>query len=87
MRRLNDEQLSRVLSAHDNAVLEIAGLSPLQIEAGRLWGCLVQVSLCKMDPFAGGEEWSDERAWFDFEWKQTWSTDEFLAQLEKAGLA
>lgn len=88
MKKLNDEQLSRVLSAHDNDALEPFGVSSTQIEEGRLWGCLVQVALCDVSyPFVGDDDWRNERVWFDNIGALPSTTDEFLAQLEKAGLA
>lgn len=93
MKKLNDEQLSRVLTAHSNGKLEIAGVSPDAIGTGNVldtgnWGCLAQVALCDASTmFPGGSSWSSHRQWFDTRYKPHWTRDQFLRALEKAGIA
>ena len=93
MKKLNDEQLSRVLSAHAEGRLEyltaIETISPAPL---RNLGCLMQVAtmtIAQEEPMFswGHTDFADNTSWFDSEYRPAWSPEEFLAAMQKAGIA
>lgn len=90
MKKLTDEQLSRVLSAHHAD--ELHYLDP--DDAKHTWmdrrqcrgGCLVQTALADVSDRFDGNLYAE---WFDYKANKgmQMSTDEFLRAMEKAGIA
>lgn len=92
--RLTDEELSRVMTAH-----ELGGLARgngewafPDNEARGYPCCLVQAARVSAMAFHTVGETGDDRledavGWFDTAYEPTWTVDEFLAQLEARGLA
>jgi hypothetical protein len=82
MTKLTDEELSRVLSAHEAGGLRRQGGSVPGYPA-----CIVQAA---KQEFYGGDAaclMPLVTIWFDYNYRRSWTTDEFLAQLESQGLA
>ncbi len=92
MKKLNDEQLSRVLSTH-----EAGALSPLPHNLRQI--CLLRAANCDdrwyykysadmvmRHPDASMDE-ALSAQWFDRNYFGRWSPDEFLSAMEKAGIA
>lgn len=81
--RLTDEELSRVLTAHEAGGLKRCG----KANQPAYPACLMQTSRC----YGTSTEiplslWSKVR-WFDGNYQPSWTTEEFLAALEARGLA
>ncbi len=87
MKKLTDEQLSRVLSAHDNGFLMDCG----DLRCTYSSGCLMQVANCDDRSYEYAESYDvrprSNASWFDKCWVHNWSPDEFLSAMEKAGIA
>lgn len=82
--KLTAERLSRVLTAHACDGLQRGGSFG---ETGYP-GCLLQVGLeLTHIPFALASEEGRAADWFDDHYESTWTVDEFLAQLQRRGLA
>lgn len=81
MKKLTDEELSRVLTAHEAGGLVRGG----NILMPGYPACLAQVA--KGSPTGLGHGLLDGAAWFDSAYRQSWTVGEFLAQLEARGLA
>lgn len=87
--KLNDEQLSRVMSAHESGQLGVGGRDDFGLygyrSKGHGRGCLLQVACNEPDV---GVAMLKDRAlayWFDRNYMHTWTTDEFLNELKKGG--
>jgi hypothetical protein len=86
MTKLTEEELSRVLSAHDQGVLRTGG--------GSQGPCLMQAADCTFDKDSYAYICCDvltpskEAAkWFDHAYVSSWTAEQFLARLILAGLA
>lgn len=80
MKRLNDEQLSRVLSALAVGHLHYVSAYDISKPEG---GCLMQVANADLEPYAN----QPESGWFDRNMPAHRDPDAFLAAMEKAGIA
>ncbi|TAL29076.1 MAG: hypothetical protein EPN98_21795 [Phenylobacterium sp.] len=82
MARLTDEELSRVLTAHEMGGLVRKG----DTRAKAYPACLVQVAKESWTGFGFGHHIGDVY-WFDWSYRPDWTVDEFMAQLVARGLA
>jgi hypothetical protein len=89
MNKLNDEELSRALTAH-----ELRGLKALQIGGCSIYGhpaypgCLTQIAF-EIDELEDSDR-SDILGialWFDYNYNANWTVEQFLVALEGVGLA
>ncbi len=87
--KFTDEQLSRVLTAHELGGLKRGGAH----QTNAYPCCLLQCAGAIMNSFAedahsvfGDESLVPTAVWFDANYQTTWTTDEFLDQLTAQGL-
>lgn len=82
--KFNDEELSRILSAHAKRGLGREGMSLNASDKP----CLIEVAERQEAAFSTGSVSKEGTAtWFDRTYRPNWSVDRFLAQLEARGLA
>jgi len=79
---MTDEELSRVLTAHEAGGLQRGG-------NGRVVGypCCIQQARWSIQKLPTRQVFTDITEWFDSNYQSTWTADEFLRQLERRGLA
>lgn len=91
--RLNEEELSRVLSAHSSFQLVregrfdfglIENMSPFNLKPCGV-GCVMQIALNTPLPFLAALKNNDLACWFDLNYDAYWSADTFLQKLIKKG--
>ena len=85
---LTDEQISRVLSAHEAGQLVQCGFDwnydPITIIKK---GCIIQVATLEKGKWGSGiPNYIQVVEWFDREYREYWTVDQFIEQLEKQGL-
>lgn len=86
MKKFTDEELSRILSAHEGVQL---------CKKGQAWDkhflsfgcCLVQAAKLEPSPSAAYSMSEHIAGWFDAFYDLEWTTDELLSELEKHGVA
>lgn len=79
--KFTDEELSRIITAHENDVLVIGGDAGLGYPA-----CLMQAA--KLEYFSGEtyDLFPNEAEWFDKFYDSKWTTKEFIQKLTEQGL-
>jgi hypothetical protein len=90
MQKLNDEELSKVLTAHAVGGL-VQGGSPSWTETGYP-GCLSEIVFESFGVASIQPHYERDRAlkmayWFDVNYDANWTVDRFLVELEGVGLA
>lgn len=88
MKRYDDVQLSRILSAHAAGELISGGQNWYVDWCDHEWrSCLVQAA--ELVPFPGRCHGRNQLAveWFDRNYNRNWTVDQFLRQLERVGIA
>jgi len=83
-RTFTDEELSRILSAHEGGQLEWCGGDWLD---GEFLACVVQAATLEPDPNAAYRARLPIAREFDDAYDRAWTTDHLLAWLEAQGVA
>jgi hypothetical protein len=89
--KFEDEELSAIMDAHESGKLQRQGTLThgtcciLMVAAGTDMSSRGWAWAAWKDRYQGAE--NDVASWFDASYDTTWTTDEFLAQLEARGLA
>lgn len=90
MKKMNNRQLSAVLTAHELGGLRVVGAFYSNKSVGYP-GCLAQVALNwnsnsseMFNRYLFSVKWV---SWFDINYRTSWSTDQFLSELEQQGIA
>jgi hypothetical protein len=88
MKKLNEEELSRVLTAHELGGLEVLGIDSTIYGNPAYPGCLTQVAFeidelhqCYRSDVLG------IALWFDGSYNPNWTVEDFLEALEGVSLA
>ena len=81
--KFTDEQLSRILSAHEQLQLIPLGESWNECISG---GCINQVAYLIHTPGCALVKNFKSAEWFDNSYRMTWSTDRLLRELTNQGL-
>lgn len=85
--KFSDEELSRILGEHEAGRLKRYGSYGWQdIHDGGLC-CVNQAAFNEGDHWVAAARRVESYQWFDNMYDRAWSADEFLARLEKQGLA
>lgn len=87
--KLTDEELSRVLTAHEENALNRGGCyyAKRRNNGGSGLGCLIQVAKADKNAPWHGDNLLPSAKWFDNNYQKNWSSDELLTYLENAGIA
>lgn len=88
MIKLNHEQLSKVLTIHEEGKLKYLNPSLIYNQSEQGYhpthkGCLAQVAIDEEQSFDG----HNLSQWFDNNYRSDWSSNEFLSAMELVGIA